>query len=59
MEKSGNIVEYRIRLVQKIGADKVAWLEGPHEPKRYTIDDLKAITADYRQKLRELKRATQ
>lgn len=59
LEKSGNIVEYRIRLVQKIGADQVAWLEGPHEPKRYTIDDLKAITREYRAKVRELKKLVQ
>lgn len=57
LEKSGNIVEYRIRLVQKIGADKVAWLEGPHEPKHYTVDDLKAITKEYRAKVRALKKA--
>lgn len=56
LEKSGNIVEYRIRLVQKIGADKVAWLEGPHEPKRYTIEDLKEITSIYRAKVRQLKK---
>ena len=56
LEKSGNIVEYRIRLAQKIGADQVAWLEGPHEPKHYTVDDLKALTKEYRAKTRELKR---
>ncbi|MEH6483051.1 MULTISPECIES: recombination protein NinG [Pseudomonas] len=55
--KSGDIVNYRINLVKRIGADKVEWLEGPHEPKRYTIDDLKAITAKYRALVRELKRA--
>ena len=53
---SGNAVEYRIRLVQRIGADRLAWLEGPHEPKRYTIEELKAIKAEYRGKLRELKK---
>lgn len=58
LEKSGNIVEYRIRLVKKIGAEQVAWLEGPHEPKRYSIDDLKAIATEYRAKLRELKKET-
>lgn len=56
--KSGDIVNYRINLVAKIGADRVAWLEGPHEPRRYTIDELKAITAEYRAKLRELKKET-
>ena len=56
--KSGDIVNYRINLVEKIGAGRVAWLEGPHEPRRYTIDELKAITAEYRAKLRELKKET-
>lgn len=55
MGKSGNLIEYRVGLVAKIGADKVAWLEGPHAPKHYSIDDLKAIKAEYQQKLRELK----
>jgi hypothetical protein len=56
LEKSGNIVAYRPRLLEKIGAEMLAWIEGPHEPKRYTIEDLKAITAEYRAKTRELKR---
>ena len=54
---SGNIVNYRIALVKRIGAEAVDWLEGPHEPKKYTIEELKAMTADYRAKIRELKRA--
>lgn len=56
LEKSGNIVEYRIRLVRKIGADKVKWLEGPHEAKKYTVEELKAITAHYRALVRQMKR---
>lgn len=55
--KSGDIVNYRIELVKRIGAEKVEWLEGPHEPTKYTIDDLKALTAHYRELTRELKRA--
>jgi hypothetical protein len=55
MAKSGSILEYRIELVRRIGQEKVDWLEGPHEPKRYTIEDLKAIKAHYRAKVRELK----
>lgn len=54
---SGNAVEYRIRLVQRIGAETVAWLEGPHEPRKYTVEEIKAIKAEYRAKTRELKRA--
>lgn len=55
--KSGDIVNYRLELVKRIGADKVDWLEGPHEPQRYTIEQLQAIKAEYRAKTRELKRA--
>lgn len=53
---SGNIVNYRIALVKRIGADQVDWLEGPHEPKKYTVEELKAMTADYRAKTRDLKK---
>jgi hypothetical protein len=52
---SGNIVNYRIALVKRIGAEQVDWLEGPHEPKKYTVEELKAMTADYRAKTKELK----
>ncbi|MCL6701155.1 recombination protein NinG [Pseudomonas sp. T1.Ur] len=55
--KSGDIVNYRIELVKRIGAEAVEWLEGPHEAKKYTIEQLKAMTAEYRAKTRELKRA--
>ena len=40
--KSGNIVEYRINLVRKLGADSVEWLEGPHEAKHYAVEELVA-----------------
>jgi hypothetical protein len=52
---SGNAVEYRIRLVQRIGAEKVIWLEGPHQPRKYTVEEIKTIKAEYRAKTRELK----
>ena len=52
---SGNLINYRISLLQKVGEEKVIWLEGPHEAKKYTIEELKAMTADYRAKTRELK----
>jgi hypothetical protein len=52
---SGNAVEYRIRLVQRIGADKVTWIEGPHPARKYTVEEIKAIKIEYRAKTRELK----
>lgn len=53
---SGNAVEYRIRLVLRIGAEKVAWIEGPHEARKYTVEEIKAIKAEYRAKNIELKK---
>ncbi|MCQ0168453.1 recombination protein NinG [Pseudomonas sp. S12(2018)] len=55
--KSGDLVNYRAELVRRIGAERVEWLEGPHEAKRYTVDDLKAIKAEYRAKIKQLKEA--
>jgi len=56
--KSGDIVNYRMSLVLRIGQDKVDWLEGPHEPQRYTIDDLKQIRARYKAMVKEMGSAT-
>lgn len=52
---SGNAVLYRIALINKIGLEAVEWLEGPHEPKKYTIDDLKEIKAYYRSLEKEVR----
>ena len=52
---SGNLLNYRKALIARIGIDKVEWLEGEHEPKKYTIPDLQAIKAHYTAKLKELK----
>lgn len=51
---SGNIIEYRINLIKRIGQAEVDRLEGPNPAKHYTIDDLKAIKAKYRALTREL-----
>lgn len=52
--KSGNIVEYRIELVKRIGQEAVDWLEGPHSPKKYTIEQLRELKREYARKAREL-----
>lgn len=52
----GNLVLYRLALIEKIGLDRVEWLEGPHEPQKWTIEDLKTIKADYGAKTKALKR---
>ena len=53
---SGNAVLFRQALVREIGQDKVDWLEGPHQAKKYTADELRAIKTEYAAKARELKR---
>lgn len=47
---------FRENLISRIGLHKVEWLEGPHEPKHYTVDDLKAIKAKYTALARELEK---
>ena len=51
---SGNIENYRINLIKKIGICKVEWLEGKHKPKKYTCAELKEIELLYKNKIKEL-----
>jgi hypothetical protein len=48
---------FEANLIKRIGIDQVEWLKGPHEPKKYTVDDLKAFISQYREKLKALKEA--
>jgi len=52
---SGNIVNYRPNLIEKIGQTLVDWLEGPHAQIKLSIEDIRAIKATYKAKLKELK----
>ena len=54
--RSGNAIEYRKRLKNRIGEDKVEWLEGPHEPKRYQAKDYERIKLKYKVKADELEK---
>lgn len=53
---SSNAIEYRIRLVQKIGIEKVEWLEQEHEPAKWTVEEIKEIKSQYARMARELKK---
>ena len=50
----GNIMVYRPRLAEKIGAEKVEWLECNQELVRHEIDYLKRIKAIFTKKCRRL-----
>ena len=54
---SGNITNYRINLVKKIGIEAVEILEGPHEITKLTIEDIKEIKECYKAKIKALKHA--
>lgn len=52
--KSANLIEYRMRLVEKIGEARVIRLESYIPPKHYTIGEIKEIEVYYKAKLKEL-----
>lgn len=51
---SGNVTEYRPRLIARIGLAAVEALEADNEPRRYTIEQLIELKNHYRAKLRSL-----
>lgn len=53
---SGNIAEYKPRLVEKIGAERVAWLESQNQLVRYEIDYLKKYKRVMSMRLRRMER---
>lgn len=48
---------FRTGLIERIGVEAVEALEADHTPRKHTIDDLKAIKAEYRAKIKQLKEA--
>lgn len=55
----GNLVLYRVNLIDRIGLDMVEWLEGPHEPLKLTREDLIELRNTYRRKAKELEKCNQ
>jgi hypothetical protein len=53
---SGNLIQMRIGMIKKIGLARVEWLESKHEPRKYTIEEIKHLKREYRQKVKDLKR---
>lgn len=51
---SGNVVEYRVNLVRRIGQEAVEALENDNRIVRWTIEDAKRIRAEYMKKAKEL-----
>lgn len=51
---AGNAINYRIGLIKRIGLERVEALECDHKLNHYTKDDLRAIEALYKAKLKAL-----
>ena len=45
---------YDIGLLERVGQEVFDWLNGPHEPKKYTLEDLKELQVLYKHKIKEL-----
>lgn len=56
---SGNLVPYRMTLIERIGLDEVRRLEGPTTPRKYKRDELEDMKREYNAKTRALKRNTE
>ena len=55
LHKSGNLIEYRINLIKKVGIDVVEFLEGPHDPMKHTVAGLVELKAYFKQQLKTLR----
>jgi len=53
---AGNAVAYRVGLISRIGIEGVERIESDNTPRKWTIEELKAIKAHYKEKLKELQR---
>lgn len=51
---SGNLIEYRIRLIKKLGIDRVEWLESQNELVRYDVEYLKRLKKIFSKRARRL-----
>lgn len=50
---SGNLIAYRVNLIEKIGIGWVEWLEIEHQPKKYSIEELISVKEKYLKKCKE------
>lgn len=49
----GNLINYRINLIKKIGLEKVEWLEGKHEYLKLSIPEMKELIIKYKLRIKE------
>lgn len=52
--KSGNQAAMRDGVLERIGAERLAFIEGPHPDAKFTVEELKQMAADHRHLLKQL-----
>tara|TARA_R100000951_G_scaffold110853_1_gene109191 strand:- start:3351 stop:3881 length:531 start_codon:yes stop_codon:yes gene_type:complete len=50
----GNLINYRINLINKIGVDQVEKLESSHDPVHLSIPEIQEKIKQYKQKIKEI-----
>ena len=50
----GNLIEYRKGLIKRIGLEKTELIEGNHEPKNYTKQDILDLMKVYKLKIKQI-----
>lgn len=53
---SGNLIPYRTELIRRIGLARVEWLEGPHEPSKWSREELQTLKAHYQAATNQLRK---
>jgi hypothetical protein len=53
---SGNLIEYKARLLERFGQAYVDWLEGPHDNPKWTCDQLATMRTEFKAEIRRLER---
>lgn len=54
---SGNLINYRLGLIERVGVGRVLELEQDHAPRKYTIQELEAIKTAHKSATRSIKNA--
>lgn len=55
---AGKATDYRAELINRIGIERVEWLEGPHTLLKLNADMLRALKAEFIEKCREISKLT-
>lgn len=53
---AGNAIDYRIRLIERIGLERVEALEADNQARKWTREELIAIRTEYRAKAKQLQK---